>query len=333
MLKQIAALLILLFCFLHANTYQDLAKQHAISYDLGGGRFGDKLLGYSQARYLSFLTKIPFLYRHFPYSDQLNIEFNALPYDQHSQLYATVFHVNSAETLEEFFKSIRDPRTSPTLFIIDYFPSDITEWEKDLTRSALLTIPWFDPDFFAFLKTSLTPKVPIPQLKKEGCLNVADHIRTLSGADTPDTSIFNFPLKHPDINYHKRQIKRVYEWNLKKPMHVFLFSDTKHPLELLANFRKSFQNTNITFDIQVHENVDLDFVVQDFFAMQQFDVLIATQSNFSMMASRLANFDMVIFPVHAIGQYPHWQIDRIQVITKKSAWFPYEVNTILKDRL
>ncbi len=34
--------------------------------------------------------------------------------------------------------------------------------------------------------------------------------------------------------------------------------------------------------------------------MQKFDVLITTQSNFSMMASRLADFDMIISPVHAL---------------------------------
>ena len=68
-----------------------------------------------------------------------------------------------------------------------------------------------------------------------------------------------------------------------------------------------------------------------FFAMQKFDVLIATQSNFSMMASRLTSFDMVFCPVHHIGKFPKFSIDRVQVISKKSAWFPYELNVIMKE--
>jgi hypothetical protein len=67
--------------------------------------------------------------------------------------------------------------------------------------------------------------------------------------------------------------------------------------------------------------------------MQEFQVLIATQSNFSMMASRLGSFDMVIYPVHSIGTYPNVEIDRVQLITKKSDWFPYEITTTLRENL
>jgi hypothetical protein len=316
-----------------ANQYEQIAQRHAISYDLGGGRFGDKLLGYSQARYLSYITHVPFLYRAFPYSEQLTVEFQALAYDQYASKYAHTFHINSSKTLTECLTKIRNPQTPPTLFILDYFPSDISEWEKDHSRQLLLNIPWHDPDFFTYLKQSTQPRIAIPHLKQNGRLNVADHVRTLSGADTPDTSMVAFPLKHPDLEYHKRQIRRVYEWNLGRPMHVFLFSDTKDPSQLLQDFRRAFRREDITFDIQYHNRVDTDHVLQDFFAMQQFDVLIATQSNFSMMAARLGSFDMVLFPVHAIGQYPHSQIDRTQVISKKTEWFPYSLNAVLKEEL
>ncbi|HSX10722.1 MAG TPA: hypothetical protein VLF94_03275 [Chlamydiales bacterium] len=305
-------------------------SRHAISYE-GGDRFGDRLSTYAQARYLSYVTGIQFLYRPFCYTDQATIDFQALPYDEVAPKYRLVFRICSAKTLADFYAKAANPYTPPTLFIFEYAPTDISEWENDRTRSALLNIPWRDERFAAYLKQCLVPNVPIPDLRKEGRLNVADHVRTLSGADTIDTSIYYLPLKHPTLDYHKSQIKKVYEWNQKKPMHVFLFSDTKKPQELLAQFRNCFLGYDILFDIQFLDKPDTDHVIQDFFAMQKFNVIIATQSNFSMMAWRFGSPDMVIFPVHLNGKYPNTEIDRVQVISRKSDWFPYEMDVILKE--
>lgn len=309
------------------------ASSHGISYEYCAGRFGDKILGYAQARYLSYITGLPFLSRPFPNSQYLTIEYQALPFEEQVKHYQRIYHIKSAETFTEFFRQIRDPQTPPTLFMVDYFPSDISEWDWPSTWwTSALVIPWKDENFANYLKKSLEPKMKIPDFTVEGRLNVADHIRFLSGQDGID-SLISFPLKHPNFDYHERQIRRVYELNGKKPMHVFLFSDTKTPLMFLEQIRKRFSQEDILFNIQVLENPDINYVIQDFFAMQKFDVLIATQSNFSMMASRLGDFDMVIFPVHAIGEYPHSQIDRIQLMSKKSNWFPYELNVILRENL
>lgn len=319
--------------FLHPVFARELIQsRHGISYE-NGGRFGDRVLGYAQARYLSYSTGLQFFHRPFAYSEHLTLEFEALPYDQYSNEYPDKFYINSAESLTEFFCKIRDPKVSPTLFIVDYFPSDISEWDTDHNRSVAFDIPWDDQEFKSYLIQTLTPRVAIPNFRQPDRLNVATHVRTLSGGDTPDGSFACFPLKHPNSEYHKRQIKRVYELNLNRPMHVFLFSDTDQPLELVQQFRDYFREYDITFNIQILERPDMNNVIQDFFAMQQFDVLIATRSNFSMMAARLAFLDMLIYPIHAEGRYPFpSSIDRIQIITKPSAWFPFSINVILKNR-
>jgi hypothetical protein len=321
----IIVLLIMLISPVHA------VLQHAISYE-GGCRFGDRILGYSQARYLSYFTGLPFLYRPFIYSECLTIDYQAQSYEMHAKDYENVFYINSNQTLQEFFCKIQDPNTLPTLFILDYFPAELGEWDLDPTRSVAFDIPWKDPRFNKYLQRSLSPRIVIPDFRQPGRLNVATHVRVFSGADTPQTPFYGFPLKNPTSDYHKRQIKRVFEWNLSRPMHVFLFSDIAQPLNLLEEFRQAFRDYDITFDIQVLERPDVNNVVQDFFAMQKFDVLIATQSNFSMMAARLGSFDMIIYPVHAQGRYPQpSRIDRVQLVTTASTWFPYKINTILKD--
>ncbi|MBS0628579.1 MAG: hypothetical protein JSS09_10290, partial [Verrucomicrobia bacterium] len=139
------------------------------------------------------------------------------------------------------------------------------------------------------------------------------------------------PLKHPTIDYHQKQIKKVYEWNLARPMQVFLFTDSSEPKKVLDAFVTNFRGYNIEFNIQELEAADVNYAVQDFFAMQKFDVLIATQSNFSMMAARLGNFDMIIFPIHVTGKYPNYRIDRVQMISRGASWFPYKLNAVFRD--
>lgn len=331
MQRRILVFVIFLVCSLGTAFPEGVGKHAITNGSADPGRFGDHVMGYAQARYLSYMTALPFFYRPFPYSDKINIEFQALPYDQASRQYSSTFYVHSGDTLIEFFRRLVDPQTPPTLFIIAYFPTDISEFEGHIPRSLVLHTRWDDPEFHKLLQQAFLPRIQLPNLRKEGCLNVADHVRTLSGGDGIHSSIDPLPLKHPKLSYHRRQIQKIYEWNLRKPMHVFLFSDTGCPLKLVENFREYFAGTNITFEIQNLDRPDTDHVLQDFYAMQQFDVLIATQSNLSMMASRIADFDMVIFPVHVRGKYPDSDIDRVQIVSKKSEWFPFDLDVIVKE--
>src|SRR5690348_6467543 len=130
----------LLYIFLIFSPLQFFAK-HAISYDFGNARFGDKILGYTEAHYLSYCTSLPFLYHPFNYSQYLNIEHESLPYDQNHTKYAKKFYINSASTLAEFFSIIRNPNSPPTLFLVSYVPTDISEWNIDKNRRHLFNIP------------------------------------------------------------------------------------------------------------------------------------------------------------------------------------------------
>lgn len=327
-MKRLFFLLCLLVGF--AGNANESRQRHAISYQ-GGARFGDRMLVYAQARYLSYVTSVPFLYRPFIYSDQVTIDCEAALFDQYRGNYSRTLIVNSLSTLVDLFRLIEDPQTAPTLFIVDYFPSDITEWDRDASNQLLLNIPWRDPAFHTYLQKVASPRIPIPNFRKEAVLNVADHVRMLSGEDTEDTSVATLPLKHPNLIYHKNQIRRIYHLNKQRPMHVFIFSDTKDPEGLIKEFRRTFATLNIEFGIQILKNSDTEYAVHDFFAMQKFDALIATQSNFSMMASRIGSFDMVIFPIHIQGKYPRTQVDRIQLISHKSSWFPYDINITVRE--
>lgn len=305
---------------------------HAISYGFSSGRFGDNILSFIHAYYVSYVTGIPLLYRSFDFSNKLNIHVDSLAYDKYFYQYRRTFHVGNLGTLAQFFQQIKNPDLPPTLFIIDYFPIRPCIPEEEIVQNVVIEIPWQkDPVFMEALRKRLSPNINIPNFTKDnGRLNVAVHVRTLSGLDQ-ESSLIGYPLKHPFYDYQKRQIKKVYDYNLQRPLYVFIFSDTNKPLELLQEFKNSFINEDIEFDIQIVTNPDLNTTVEDFFAMQKFPVLIATQSHFSMLAAYLGTFDMYIIPMHVEGKYPYYCIDRVQMVSKHSAWFPYTLDVVLRD--
>lgn len=321
---------LLLSINLNSNIY-NTPNKHAISYDFSTGRFGDNIQAYVHARYLSYHTQTPFLVRDFPFSNQLNLSYDSHKYNGQKNNYKHEYRIHSPQTLSRFFTLIRDQSTPPTLFILNYFPSDISLWsDRPTSKTILFNLSKQENDFFEYLQKTIQPLISIPILTKPNILNVAAHVRTLSGPDNT-SCLINFPLKIPTTTYHKKQIKQLHEWNLNRPMYVFLFSDTKQPHELLSEFEAEFKNTNIEFAIQNLVKPDLNNTVQDFFAMQKFDVLIATQSSFSISATRLTNFDMTIFPIHCKGEYPNYYIDQVRMISKKSIWFPYDLDIILRN--
>src|SRR5579872_1292271 len=123
---------ILLFLLIPFGTYGlDSCKKHGITHGLSLGRFGDQILSYAQTRYVSYITSVPFLYRSFLYSDQLTLDYDAKSYEQCKSQFRHDFHIKTEATFIEFLQQIQNPNTPPTLYILDYIPSDISEWNSD----------------------------------------------------------------------------------------------------------------------------------------------------------------------------------------------------------
>lgn len=67
----------------------------AITYELNGGRFGDNLLSYSRAKWLSYIYGIPVLYFPFPYADQLALSCIESMYAEGAEnQFATIEYIN-----------------------------------------------------------------------------------------------------------------------------------------------------------------------------------------------------------------------------------------------
>ncbi len=124
-MKRILCLFLLAITTLLSS--HEYSQNHAISYQ-GGDRFGDRMLVYAQARYLSYITSVPFLYRSFIYSDLITADHEADLFDDQKTNFQQTLVINSFDSLNEFFHRIDNPESPSTLFIVGYFPSDITSF-------------------------------------------------------------------------------------------------------------------------------------------------------------------------------------------------------------
>ena len=72
----------------------------AVTYDFSGGRFGDNLVSYCHAKWISYKYNIPLLYKPFDYSDQLMMDVLEIPYsDDLEKQFENI--VNYSKTDEE----------------------------------------------------------------------------------------------------------------------------------------------------------------------------------------------------------------------------------------
>src|SRR5579863_2590901 len=140
-----------------ANIVSNIRKQDqssAITWYKNNGRFGDQLISYSRAQWLSHKFNIPLLYVPFNYSDQLMIHEQEIIYSEKSkQLFSHIVHL-------------------PTEFNFDLIPDNntlyISYWKINVD------IDWNDNVFIKKLKNNICPrstlkKVTIP----DGYISIA----------------------------------------------------------------------------------------------------------------------------------------------------------------
>src|SRR5271156_1825171 len=106
-----------LFADSRIEVFRNLGKgnQKAITYPATGCRFGDNLLAYLNARWLSYKYNLPFLYRQFPYSDQLALhEKDYLRLDLHWPFFKKFWALQQEQDILKI--------SGPALITVPYFP-------------------------------------------------------------------------------------------------------------------------------------------------------------------------------------------------------------------
>lgn len=254
-------------------------RPSAITWEPNGGRFGDNLLSYSKAKWLSYKSNIPLLYLPFKYSDQLMLHENEQVYTpEAAQSFSTIMHLPVGSKMQLL------PNNN-TLYI--------SHWKTEIT------IDWYDRIFIEELKQNIAPRYEIEKtMVPDNCLSIAVHVRTGGGfvVDTEQEKE-RCPLRFAPDEFFIDQIARIADMFPEQNLYVHIFTDHQNPPFLKEKFEKTLNNNpRITFACRTHDNSHNANVLEDFFSMMDFNCLIRPGSHYSRFVQRLGSNTLVIYP-------------------------------------
>lgn len=299
--------------FYSLSVYSEPVRPAAVTYEFSLGRFGDNVMSYLHAKWISFQYKIPILYRPFKYSDQLVLHYKEMDLITFSRKKAGLQH----KILSHNDMTI-DPKKR-FIYVVPYFSEFF--YERVMNKQWIyFEVDWNDEGFRQEIQRMIYPinesilNVTLP--KDHVC--VALHVRRGGGWDKPE-SLWIDPIKFPPDSFYIDQLKKISEIFEHKKIYAFVFTDDKNPGAIVDCFKKGLLGyDNITFNWRKEGNYHDANVIEDFFAMTKFDCLIHPQSNYSMIASKLTQYKVQIFPIsyHINCEKDEVIIDKVEIVLK-----------------
>jgi hypothetical protein len=306
-------------CFLSILffTCATCCAKSAVTYTFSGGRLGDNLVAVSHALALAVKYDLDFVYKPFEYSKDLMIDqLAALKYSEKlAKTYKKIIQIKGINTLNI-------DRDANYLYVVPYFPEIKQEYsnKKNSFAKTYFEVDWNDRDFYQALVALIKPKKSFAQPTiPENVISVALHVRRGGNfiGDPPlksDPTYLNKPnkfrcfadvaepLKFPPDTFYIEQLRTAAQLAGQKPLYVHIFTDDPNPQRLAYLYKSALQEYIITFDFRETGNRHDVNVLEDFFAMTHFDIIIRPNSNFSLMAFKLKNSGMEIAPSKATWQ-------------------------------
>jgi hypothetical protein len=287
------------------------AGPSAITWRANGGRFGDNLLSYCKAKWISYQFNLPLLYQNFKYSNELILSKNEEMFTQK--------HLSKFSHITQLFK------LSPHTIIKDNSTLYISQWKINAI------INWADPIFLAEIKKNIAPINPLEKIIiPDGVISIAAHVRDggTFHVDTPEEKE-RCPLRFVPAEFFIAQIDRIAQLFPHDILYVHIFTDHPNPQKLAHKFQSSLNNPRITFGFREVGNSHKSNVLEDFFSMMDFDCLIRPGSQFTRFVQRLGNNTLVIYPETFKEINGKKVIDTIKLKRRKTTSDPWKTQTIV----
>ncbi len=273
-------------------------KKNCVTYRFSEGRFGDNLLSYIHAKWVAYHHKVQLLYRPFEYSDQLAMH-------QQEELYGGQENLGSENNPACFSRKIvlgsgakvEAQNGKSVLYIVPYFAHCPVEHTQVETSPPFFHVDYNNEGFKAELKKMIQPLYGVKKLEiPKDRITVAVHMR--KGTRTLDGPALMFlaPHKEPQDSYYLGQIKRLYALFGNQPMYVHIFTDDPYPREFVEKFQQLLPGLDIQWGAREEGNKHNLNVLDDFFALLDFDCLIRPDSNFSICAELVGSHKVVASP-------------------------------------
>jgi len=266
---------------------KNLCAGPSITYDMSGGRFGDNIIAYMHAKWVSYYCQIPLIYKPFPYSSELMLDEKEINASQ-CQLFESSMRLGA-------FSEPCGVQSS-TLFICPWF-SEIEPGMKN-DENYYFPINWKNKEFQTMLREMVSPKrslqLTYPPSDK---ISIAIHLREGGGYDTGN--YFHWmALKFPPLSYYVESLIKILDFFKGKQFYCHLFTDASNPKALVEQIQQCLPaDAQVVFHFREKDNFHCVNVLEDFFSLFHFDILIRPQSHFSIAAACIQDYAIVCSPL------------------------------------
>lgn len=260
------------------------SANEAITYSFSGGRFGDQLLSYLHAKWLSYEYDIPILYQPFPYSSELTLDNVENRFEK--EIFKEHIYIKTVESI------LPKNKSRSILYTCPYFAE--AEYERNRYCCKVM-VNWKDPDFRLLVKSLIMPKKKLQLIEPSSeSVNIAVHARLGGGYDSRSMN-HSFPLKLPSFNFYIDGLKKIASYFEGRSLYCFVFTDDPDPETVAKLLKEGVNDERIVFDYR-KENHHTKNVLEDFFSFFNFDALVRPDSNFSIIPSVINDYAIVISP-------------------------------------
>lgn len=268
--------MIRLIVLLFSLSFGSIATDCAVTCTLNGGRLGDNFLSFISAAWFSYVHNVELLLNPFEYSDQLKLW--ELPhYDQMTTKFKKIVQYHPDFSFEHY----KDQNN--LIFVTSFYNRPKPDMKDSIFREKMRSLV-----------------APRQQLKlitiPSDCIAVALHVRTGGGFSMDEKLHTKYPLRFVPFHFYADQLKTVLQEFPGKRLYVYIFTDDQNPNRIVEYLETHVSNPLITYDRRLEKNRHNMNVLEDFFSMMQFQVLIRPVSNFSKIAEYLGDFVLVIVP-------------------------------------
>lgn len=266
---------------------QPSPEKKAVTYQLTG-RLGNNLIAYLHAKWIAWKYDLPFLYKPFPYSDQYAL------HDREKHYY-TVWHEKFKRQVNLVDLTLLKIAPNSTLFRVPYFRDDGPR--AGISKKIFFRTEWNNPEFRSLVKTLLQPRFSMDTIKPpENMLSVLVHVRTGGGFDALHERL-RFPDKFPPHSYYIEALRKLSKHFDHPPIYAYIMTDDPHVAEIAQHYKSALQGrSNIFFDYRKTATGPSVNVMEDFHSIPNFDCLIRGDSTFSIIATLLAHFKVIVRP-------------------------------------
>ena len=272
--------------FISIMFFTNNSNAAGVTYSFSGGRFGDNLLSYLHAKWISYQYQIPLIYNPFPYSSELMLDIHEIRDASTMQF---------AKTIQLSNKNAKINRHSSVLYCCPYFCED--KWELQKNPQYSFPVDWKNEEFRSIITTLISPKNKLELLHPpKDAISIAMHIRDGGGFDVANHKQI-LPLKTPPLHFYIDSLLKVLDLFQGHKTYCYFFTDAENPKEIERQLNQMLPpSIDITFHYRNSYNHHDINVLEDFFSLLNFDVLIRAVSNYSIVPSLIHDYAILCYP-------------------------------------